>query len=67
MGERMKTQINRIEDTISDNREEFDSKINNNENDISNLDERIRNLENEDFQWQIDNLRERIENLENGG
>lgn len=81
MGERMKTQINRIEDTISDNKEEFDSKISNNENDISNLDERIGNLEwhidrqreriefleDSNFQWQIDNLRERIENLENGG
>ena len=65
MGERMKTQLNRLEDTVSDNKEEFDRKINSNENDISGLDGRIRTLENEDFKWHIDRQRERIEALEN--
>ena len=65
MGERMKTQINRLEDTVSSNKEELNNKISGNEGDISNLDSRIGSLENEDFKWHIDRQRERIEALEN--
>lgn len=65
MGERMKTQINRLEDTISKNNEDLNNKISSNENDISGLEARIKDIENEDFKWHIDRQRERIEALEN--
>lgn len=63
MGERMKTQINRLEDTVSKNQEELSNKINSNENDISGLDSRIEELENEKFKQRIDNHEERISEL----
>ena len=61
----MKTQINRLEDTVSSNQEELSNKIDSNESNISSLKSRIGNLENEDFKWHIDRQRERIEALEN--
>lgn len=69
MGERMKTQINRLESKVTG---EIDSRIGNIENSdfqgqIGGLDARIGELENRDFQWQIDDLRAKIEALENGG
>ena len=67
MGERMKTQINRLEDTVSSNQEELSNKIESNESDISSLESRIENLENENFKWHIDRLEERIKVLEDGG
>ena len=48
MGERMKTQINRLEDTISKNNEDLNRKISSNENDVSGLEARIKTLENSD-------------------
>lgn len=65
MGERMKTQINRLESKVTGRigaieESDFQGKI-------DNLDSRIWELENKDFQWHIDDLRARIELLENGG
>lgn len=69
MGERMKTQINRLENKVTG---EIDSRIGTIENSdfqsqIDGMGSRIWELENNDFQWQIDELRARIETLENGG
>lgn len=69
MGERMKTQINRLENKVTG---EIDSRIGTIENSdfqsqIDGMGSRIWELENKDFQWQIDDLRARIEALESGG
>lgn len=69
MGERMKTQINRLENKVTG---EIDSRIGTIEDSdfqsqIDGLDSRIWELEIKDFQWQIGELLARIEALENGG
>ena len=65
MGERMKTQINRLENKITDRIGTIEN--NDFQSQIDSVGVRIQDLENKDFQWQIDDLRARIEALESGG
>lgn len=74
MGERMKTQINRLESKVNENIGNSDTEFKNIEEKMVSIDgyldehnNRLNELESKDFQSQIDNLRARIESLENGG
>ncbi|MCM1221839.1 MAG: hypothetical protein NC548_45945 [Lachnospiraceae bacterium] len=74
MGERMKTQINRLETRVTENNSSSESQIDGIQEKIATFDRyfdehhsRISGLENSGFQGQIDSLITRIESLENGG
>lgn len=74
MGERMKTQINRLENKVAKDKSDTDDTIDGIKKKITTFDgyfkkhnSRISELESRDFQGQIDDLRTRIETLENGG
>ncbi|MDE5620899.1 MAG: hypothetical protein K2I80_10390, partial [Ruminococcus sp.] len=52
---------------LENSKKDLQGQINSKNNEISNLDSRINQLENGDFQGHINELRERIEAIENGG
>lgn len=74
IGERMKTQINRLENKVAEDKSDTDDTINGIKEKITTFDRyfdehhsRISELESRDFQGQIDGLITRIESLENRG